>query len=166
MKDTTIGKGFILLLALLFIAAGIAVCGNFYHLAELTCSRDSNTCNIVRTTPLGETRMSFRLSGITGAEKTGFKNIYGTSSGRSWHIALHTMDGDRYLTTYDTGIGEKKMDKNIKEIKDFIDGNAAHTLVVRQDDRIIALASLPLFGCGIYFFVLLRRWIKSEENYP
>jgi hypothetical protein len=37
------------------------------------------------------------------------------------------------------------MDQDTR-INDFIAGNAAPTLVVRQDDRVIALASLPLLG--------------------
>ncbi len=149
-------KGSFLALGLIFIAAGLTICGFFYHLTELTCSRADDTCTIVRTNPLGETRMSFRLSSITGAEKT-FDKKYKTSASREWHIALHTLDGDRHLTDYDTRIGEKKMDKNVKEINDFIAGNAVPTLVVRQDDRVIALASLPLLGLGILLLVLWRR---------
>ncbi len=149
-------KGSFLALGLIFMGTGFAVCGFFYHLAELTCSRADDTCTIVRTNPLGETRMAFRLSSIPGAEKAVHKK-YKTSGSGEWHIALHTIDGDRHLTDYDTRIGGKKMDKNVKEINDFIAGNAAGTLVVRQDDRILALASLPLFGLGILLFVLWRR---------
>ncbi len=157
------GKGSFLALGLIFIAAGLVICGLFYHSAELTCSRADDSCTIVRTNPLGETRMSFRLSSITGAEKTVHKK-YKTSGNREWHIALHTKDGDRHLTDYDTRVGQKKMDENVKKINDFITGNAAPTITIRQDDRIIAVASLPLLGVGILLLVLWRRSKKGEKN--
>jgi hypothetical protein len=149
-------KGSFLALGLIFIAAGLTICGFFYHSAELTCSRADDSCTIVRTNPMGGSRTSFRLSSITGVEKTVHKK-YKTSDSGEWHIALHTKDGDRHLTDYDTRIGGEMMDKNVKEINDFVSGNAAPTLAVRQDDRIIALASLPLLGVGILLLVLWRR---------
>ncbi len=149
-------KGSFLALGLIFIVAGLTVCGFFYHSAELTCSRADNTCTIIKTNPMGGSRTSFPLSSLTGAEKTVHKK-YKTSDSGEWHIALHTRDGDRHLTDYDTRIGLERMDKNVKAINDFIAGNAAPTLAVRQDDRIIALASLPLLGVGILLLVLWRR---------
>ncbi len=146
-------KLFGLAVALFFMIPGLAIYGFFYHSVELICSRAGDTCTIVRTASLGETRISFGLSSITGAEKIVYEKPLGrSSSAPAWHIALHTTEGDRHLTNYDTGIGEKKMDKNVKAIIDFIAGNAAHTLVVRQDDRIIALASLPFFFCQFLVF--------------
>lgn len=70
-------KGFILVQALFLTAPGLATCGFFYHVAELTCSRADDTCTMVKTTPLGETRMSFRLSSVIRAEKT---SVYERSS--------------------------------------------------------------------------------------
>jgi hypothetical protein len=162
------GKGYILAGSLLFLAVAIAICGFFYRIVELTCSRIDDTCTIVRTAPLlGESHMSFRLSSLTSAEKTVFTTSFGGSrSSGAWHIALHTMDGDRHLTGYDTAIGVEKMDKNVIKIKDFIVDKISQTLVVRQDDRIIALASLPFLIFSI-LLLLLWYWIgKQSEVYP
>jgi hypothetical protein len=157
-------KGYILAGSLLFLAAAIAICGFFYRIVELTCSRIDDTCTIVRTAPLlRESRMSFRLSNITSAEKTVFKTAYGGSRGSgAWQIVLHTMDGDKHLTGYDTAIGVEKMDKNVIAIKNFIVDKISQTLVVRQDDRIIALASLPFLVFSI-LLLLLCYWIGKQE---
>jgi hypothetical protein len=167
MEDSkaSTGKGYILAGSLIFLAVAIAIYCFIYHMAELTCSRVDDTCTIVRTSPLGESRMSFRLSSITSSEKTAFTKS-GVSRSRAWHIALHTMDGDRHLTDYDTGIGVEKMDKNVKEISDFIVSKVSQTLVVRQDDRIIALAALPFLGFSILFLFLWYWMGRKSEEYP
>ncbi len=159
-------KGFILAMALFLMAPGLAICGFFYHVAELSCSRADDACTIVKTTPLGETRMSFHLSSVISAEKTSaYERSSSVSRGRALHIALHTADGNRHLSAYNTGIGEKKMESNVKEINDFVAGNEAQTLVIRQDDRVIALASLPFFFAGFWLFRVHWRLKRSEAGY-
>ncbi len=165
-KTSLLGKAIFLAGGFVFFAVGLVIFLAFYRLTELRCSKAHDVCAIVSITPRGETRVSFPLSSVTGADVVAYKGSAGSSPSTAKHISLHTKDGDRHLTHYDTDVGKKKMEENVKEINNFIAGKTpGTTLFIRQDDRIIALASLPFFAIFIMVVLLLWRLIKRESKY-